>query len=120
MTSLDTVPLDVDFGHLLTGSNYSDRSRVGGGVGDVDDDGNNDRDNRLGGRWGGTEYYYGRRCENTVDSTVDDIIVVGEEEELSCIIASLATIAVLATGWFFGTISMGGGDDHASSDALDH
>ena len=49
MTSIDTVPLDVDFGHLLTGSNYSDRSRVGGGVGDVDDEGNNDRDNGLGG-----------------------------------------------------------------------
>ena len=81
MTSLDTVPLDVDFGHLLTRSHYSDRSRVGGGVGDVDDEGNNDRDNGLGGRWGGTEYYYGRRCENTVDSTVDDSIVVGEDED---------------------------------------
>ena len=68
MTSIDTVPLDVDFGHLLTGSNYSERSRVGGGVGDFDDEGNNDRDNALG--WGGTEYYYVRRCENTVDSTV--------------------------------------------------
>ena len=48
MTSIDTVPLDVDFGHVLTGSNYSDRSRVGGGVGDVDDERNNDRDNGLG------------------------------------------------------------------------
>ena len=48
MTSFDTVPLDVDFGHLLTGSNYSDCSRVGGGVGDVDEEGNNDRDNGLG------------------------------------------------------------------------
>ena len=80
MTSFDTVPLDIDFGHLLTGSNYSDRLRVGGGVGDVDDNGNNDRDNGLGGG-GGTEYYYGRWCENTVDSTVDDSIVIGEEEE---------------------------------------
>ena len=29
----------------------------------------------------GTEYYYGRRSENTVDSTVDGSIVVREEEE---------------------------------------
>ena len=53
MTSFDTVPLDIDFGHLLTGSNYSDRLRVGGGVGNVDDNGNNDRDNGLGGGWYG-------------------------------------------------------------------
>ena len=39
MTSIDTVPLDVDFGHLLTGSNFSDRPRGGGG--DGDDDGKN-------------------------------------------------------------------------------
>ena len=71
MISFDTLPLDVDFGHLLTGSNFSDRPRGGGG--DGNDDGNNDRDNRLG---GGTEYYYGRRSENTVDLTVDDSIVV--------------------------------------------
>ena len=44
MTSIDTVPLDVDFGHLLTGSNYSDRSRVGVGGGDVDDDDDKDDD----------------------------------------------------------------------------
>ena len=44
MTSIDTVPLDVDFSHLLTGSNYSDRSRVGVGGGDVDDDDDKDDD----------------------------------------------------------------------------
>ena len=50
MTSIDKLPLDVDFGYYLTGSNYSDRSRVGGGGGDVDDEGNNDQDIGLG--WG--------------------------------------------------------------------
>ena len=34
MTSFDTLPLDVDFGHLLTGSNFSDRLRGCGGDGD--------------------------------------------------------------------------------------
>ena len=43
MTSIDTLPLDVDFGHLLTGSNFSDRPRGGGGGGDGDDDGKNYR-----------------------------------------------------------------------------
>ena len=34
MTSLNTLPLDVDFGHLLTGSNFSDHPCGGGGDGD--------------------------------------------------------------------------------------
>ena len=97
MTSIDTVPLNVNFGHLLTGSNFSDRPHGGGGGGgggdgdgggggygggyggDGDNNGNNNRDNGLGGRWGSMEYFYCRRSENTVDSTVDDSIVVGEE-----------------------------------------
>ena len=45
MTSFDTLPLDVNCGHLLTGSNLSDRPRRGGGGGDGDNDGNNERDN---------------------------------------------------------------------------
>ena len=80
MTSLDTVPLDVDFGHFLTGSNYSDRSRVGGGVGDVDEDDDEDDDE-------GDEGF----------------VPVGRSvrgPSLSSYIASLAT------GWFFGTISI--------------
>ena len=36
ITSFDTLPLDVYFGHLLTGSNFSDRP-CGGGV-DGDDE----------------------------------------------------------------------------------
>ena len=36
MTSFDTLPLNVNFGHLLTGSNFSDRPCGGGG--DVDDE----------------------------------------------------------------------------------
>ena len=47
MTSFDTLPLNVDFGHLLTGSNYSERSCGGGG--DGNDDGNIGRDNGGGG-----------------------------------------------------------------------
>ena len=43
MTSFDKLPLDVDFGHLLTGYNFSDRPRDG------DNDGNNDWDNGGGG-----------------------------------------------------------------------
>ena len=45
MTSFDTLPLDVDFGHLLTGSNFSDRPRGGDGDGggNGDDDGKNYR-----------------------------------------------------------------------------
>ena len=33
MTSFDTLPLDVNFGHHLTGSNFSDFSRGGRGGG---------------------------------------------------------------------------------------
>ena len=47
MTSFDTLPLDVNFGHLLTGSNFSDRT--GGGGGNGDGGGNNNRDNGGGG-----------------------------------------------------------------------
>ena len=37
MTSFDTLPLDVYFGHLLTGSNFSDCPCGGGGDGDNDE-----------------------------------------------------------------------------------
>ena len=43
VTSFDTLPLDVDFGHLLNGSNFSECHR-GGGVGGWDDR-KNDQDN---------------------------------------------------------------------------
>ena len=36
VTSFDTLPLDVDFGHLLTGYNFSDCHRRGGGDGKDD------------------------------------------------------------------------------------
>ena len=52
MKSFDTLPLDVNFGHLLTGSNFSDRPNGGQGGGDFDDDKNNDRDNDGGGERG--------------------------------------------------------------------
>ena len=52
ITSFDTLPLDVDFGHLLTGSNFSDCPRGGGGDGDGNDDGTNDCDNGRGGERG--------------------------------------------------------------------
>ena len=50
MTSFDTLSLDVNFGHLLTGSNFSNRPRGCGG--DGNDDGNNGRDNGGGGTRG--------------------------------------------------------------------
>ena len=34
ITSFNTLPLNVDFGPLLTGSNFSNRPRGGGGDGD--------------------------------------------------------------------------------------
>ena len=64
MASFDTPPLDVNFGHLLTGSNFSDRPC--GGRGDGDDDGKNDQDNGEGGGRGqglleGERHKYGAR-----------------------------------------------------------
>ena len=52
MTSFDTPLLDVDFGHLLTGSNFSERPRVGDG----DNDGKNDRENGGGASMNGSPY----------------------------------------------------------------
>ena len=45
MTSFDTLPLDVDFGHLLTGYKYSYCPRGGGGGGGGDGDGDVDGKN---------------------------------------------------------------------------
>ena len=52
MISFNTLPLDVNFGHLLTGSNFSNRPRVGNG----DNDGKNDRENGGGASMNGSPY----------------------------------------------------------------